>query len=53
MIKNALTRLTSKSAKPWGGLARIITVFAPYHLLIATSLASLFCLAVLFMEVVQ
>lgn len=52
-MKNALTRLTSKSAKPWGWLAHIIALFAPHHLFLATSLASLFCLAVLVMGVVQ
>lgn len=52
-MKNAPRQTNQQEAKPWSGLARIITLFAPYHLFIATSLASLFCLAALVMEVVQ
>lgn len=52
-MKNAPARLTSKSAKPWARLTQIITQVASYHLFIAMSLASLFCLAILVTEVVQ
>lgn len=52
-MKNALTRFTSKSVKPWGWLAHIIALFAPHHLFIVTSLACLFCLAVLAAGVVK
>lgn len=52
-MKNALTILTSKSAKPWARLTHIIALFGPHYLFIATSLASLFCLAILVMGVVQ
>lgn len=49
-MKNALTISTSESVKPWGWLAHIIALFAPYHLFIT---AYLFCLAVLVIEVAQ
>lgn len=52
-MKNALTRLTSKSVRPRARLAQIITLFAPHHLFMLTSLASLFCLAILVMGVVK